>query len=727
MPAFDHSITETPTSNGTVVTARYLNSPNYDPQSNVCACLHWVFLLYSPERNHARAYLLRDAIELFLDFRHLHNSNNPEPLHIKKYTDINSEIFNRYVEYMRDLKQTMAKPEILKSAIKLVAEDTGKLPLLTLPIVPMGERKGKNAPLSSEGLKSLEYALTSHINLLWEKFTFRDEVEDAQPYTAAEINELLWPTATRVKVLQSWHYFQTNNLKPRRTMWISRLSASPDPALQALANDPDTLTSSLKAIYQQEVDQLPEFDTSKDPLAGVALSFWAIDYPRVVKTFLVHGYPLEMSLEVLYDEHRNPSLQRLDDFRDDVIKLILYRFTIGNRMHALRVPTVDQVLGMYFPTLLDMTALLLFMMLQSGWNKETALSVDKDNFESLLTGTIEEAVRIVFAEKTRSQGQSKPYTTAKRMELPTSSEDPYSFYNLIRLAKYLSEPLSQYPIDQIPQYMTEEQMNPMFLCMRPREDWSRGGRLTSISHPKTFRICVQQFLALYDVVDEGKRLTNAASLTRRLRPTWLLHKKQDNPVAILSVTMGHVSRDTTDIFYDNSAAAHGERLKRLRSELEAVIDLLRARKYKGLLGKHAQAQASEKWKIFHIPGLEKPLWACADQTKPNWVGSEIIASTGRKCWKIKECIFCSQFRVFQDSLPYLIERESHLSALLESGEGGFTSRFAKEREAIDYILSEWGNDKEVEQAGQYRLLNIPLLPRDLDLLEIIFESEEHNV
>ncbi len=727
MSSFDHSITETLTSSGAVVPARYLNNPNYDPQSNVCACLHWVFLLYCPERNHARAYLLRDAIELFLDFRHLHNSNNPELLHIKMYTDINSEIFNRYVEYVRDLKQTLAKPEILKSAIKLVAEETGKLPLLTLPIVPMGERKGKNAPLSSEGLNSLEYALTSHINLLWEKFTFRDAVDKAEPYTAAEINDLIWPTPTRVRILQSWHYYQVNNLKPRRSSWIARLAASSDPTFRALANDPDTFTASLKAIYKQEVDQLPEFDTSKDPLAGVAMSFLAIDYPRAVKTFLVHGYPLEMSLDVLYNEHRNPSIQRLDEYRDDVIKLILYRFTIANRGDVLRVPNVDQLLGMYFPTLVDMTAVLLFMMFQSGWNKETALSLDKDNYESLLTGAIEEAVRVVFAEKARSQGQSKPYTTAKRIELPTSSDDPYSFYNLIRLAKYLSEPLSEYPIDQIPQYMTDDQMNPLFLCMRPREDWSRGGRLTSISHPKTFRICVQQFLAQYEVVDDGKRLTSASSLTRRLRPTWLLHKKQENPVAILSVTMGHVSRDTTDIFYDNSAAAHEERLKRLRSELEAVIDLLRARKFKGLLGKHAQALASQQWKIFHIPSQEKPMWACADQKKPDWVGSEIIASTGKKCWKIKECIFCSQFRVFQDSLPYLIERESHLSELLESSQGGFTSRFAKEQEALQYILDEWGDDDEVQEAARYRRRNSPLLPRDLDLLEIIFESEEYNV
>jgi hypothetical protein len=727
MSVFDHSITETLTTTGRTVQAKYLNNANYDPQSNVCACLHWVFLLYSPSRNPARAYLLRDAIDLFLDFRHVHNSNNPELLHINMYTDINSEIFYRYIEYIRDLGDTPAKPEILKSAIKLVAEETGKLPLLTLPIVPLDEKISKNTPLSAQGFETLEYALTKHTNLLWEKIVFREAVESAQPYTADEINEQIRPARTRLRVLQSMHYFRTNKIQPRKPTWVTRLSESPDAELSKLANDPDTALQKLQSIYLREIDHIPEFDASHDPLAGVPMSCWQPDYPRVIKTFLLHGYPFGMSLDYLYEELRRKNLNTIEVGCQDVIKVLLYRFTVANRKEGLFLPMVDEVLALYYPTVVDMTAILLFMMFQSGWNKETALSLDKDNFEHLLTGTIEEAVKVVFAEKVRSQGQGRPYETATRIEIPTSSSDPYSFYNLIQLARYLSEPLSSYPIDQIPVDMTDDQMNRLFLCLRLREDWSRGGRLTSISHPKTFRICVQHFLAQYEVIDNGKRLTSASELTRRLRPTWLLHKKRDNPVAVLSMTMGHVSRDTTDIFYDNSAASQEERLQRLRSELEAVIELLRARKFQGMLSKHAQALASQMWKVFHIPGQEKAMWACADQKKPNWVGSEIIATTGNKCWKIKECIFCSQFRVFKDSLPYINERESHLNELMETGSGGFSSRFLKELEALRFILDEWGDYDEIKEASRYRRNNGPLLPRDLDLLEIIFESEEYNV
>ncbi|KPX16309.1 Uncharacterized protein ALO71_00924 [Pseudomonas amygdali pv. dendropanacis] len=722
--AANASITSVMTSNGKEVPCRYLDSPNYSHSSNVCLCLHWVHLLYCPTRNSARAYLLRDAIELFLDFRNVHNSVNPEPLQIHNYTDINSEIFIRFIEYVQDVGETLAKPELLKSAIKLVSEETGKLPLLTLPMVPMGVKKAKNEPLSKEGFDTLEYALTKHTNILWDKFAFREEVANAQPYTLEEVLHVVRPLPTKARLLQSFHYHKTNDLSINKNKWVALFLKSPDPAIAELGKDPATALKKFRAIYADNVHKLPANGGDTDPLERVPMSFWEVDDARAVKTFLVNGYPFKIPLDDLYNDYR--FLYNVDGASEDVVKTLLHRYTSANRGDGLTLLSVDDLLARYYPSLVDMTALLLFMMFQSGWNKETALSLDKDNFEHMLTGTIEEAVKVVFAEKERSQGLNKPFHSAKRINMPTSSDDPYSFYNLIQLAKFLSAPLAEFPFDQVPGMITEDKMNPLFLCIRPREDWSRGGRLTSIAHPKTFRVYVKWFLAQYEVIDNGKRLTTAKELTRRLRPTWLLYKKKHNPIALLSMSMGHANRDTTDIFYDNSAVAHAQRLQRLRSELEAVMQLLRTRQFKGLLGKHAQAQASEKWKVFHIPGQEKALWACADQTKPDWVGSEIIATTGKKCWAIKECIFCSKLRIFEDSLPYIIERESHISELLESGEGGFTSRYTKELEALQFILDEWGDEDDILGANKYRKRNGPLLPRDLDILEIIFESEDHH-
>lgn len=162
MTAFNHAISEVECVSGMRIGCRYLMSPNYRPTSNVCLCLHWLFLLYSPSRTHPNGYLLRSGIEHFLDYMALHNQNNPKPLHIVKYTDINTEIFTGFINYLNDNKINLASAEKLKTAMTAVAKETGKLPLIALPIVPVQKSNGSQ-PLSSEGFESFQLALTQHI------------------------------------------------------------------------------------------------------------------------------------------------------------------------------------------------------------------------------------------------------------------------------------------------------------------------------------------------------------------------------------------------------------------------------------------------------------------------------------------------------------------------------------------------------------------------------------
>lgn len=731
MTAFDHSITEVETIAGMRIECRYLVSPNYTPSSNVCKSLHWLFLLYAPHRTHPNGYLLRSGIEHFLDYMAIHNIANPEPLHIKKYTDINSEVFIGFVNYVRDKKVPVACAEKLKTAMTVVARDTGKLPLIALPIVAMDRKRG-SPPLNSDGFESFELAITTHIAEVLRKLKFRAEVEKAEPYDAATVMEEARPALTK-ELLFKWHKHQlTKKHKAKQDSYYRRFNKCLDPEINALVDDPMGISKFIEIYHRDNtnnVETKKEKQEEADLPESKGFTNWNVDYARILKTFITHGFPFKFSSDELYNKYRQRTVTTVPEDCDDIIKILLHRLTWANRRaQNNQLLKLDDVLALYYPTITDMTAVLMFMMFQSGWNKETALALDQDNFEHMLTGAIEEAIKVVFSEKNRSQGVGKPFDAPKRINMPTRNDDPFSFYNLIQLAIELSSPLADYPFDVTTVLAPEEKMNPMFLCIRPWGEWVKGGRHTSIANPKTFRVGVQQFLKQYEVIDDGKRLTMASELTRRFRPTWLLYKKKHNPIALLSMTMGHGDRETTDIFYDSSSAAHHERLQRLRSALEEVVKLLRTRQFKGLLGKQAQAEASANLKIFHIPGKSRALWGCANQLKPDWVGSEIIASTGRKCFAIKECIFCSQMRVFEDSLPYLMDRASHLEELLgDAVESGFSSRLSKELEVLQFILDEWGDEDEVTSAARYRRRESPLLPRDLSILEIIFESEEYNV
>jgi hypothetical protein len=106
--------------------------------------------------------------------------------------------------------------------------------------------------------------------------------------------------------------------------------------------------------------------------------------------------------------------------------------------------SLDEHLALYHPTAEEMAAIALLMMLQAGWNKESVMDIDKDNFEHGLTATIEENQKIIFSEKFRSQGRDVPYENPKKVIALSDSENPYSLYNLIALAKDFSAPLASY-------------------------------------------------------------------------------------------------------------------------------------------------------------------------------------------------------------------------------------------------------------------------------------------
>lgn len=714
-------------SKGKVITCRYLKSPYFSMTNELCKSLHILFVSYSSDVHYSNIYSLRSGIELLLEFVSGVNARNPHQLQIKKYTDINTEVFRGFQDFIAREKHTPNNAVSLKAAFSKVG-DMGILPRLILPAIDIVSKK-KTEPLFKDGFDTLQKACSTHITGLYKKLIFREQVEKAKPYVASEVMAEIRPTPTRKRLLEWQKHVDVMKRDAKRKTYHYRFARCPDPEIRALAEDPDGVKK-FKAIYEAERAHI-EFDGLTDPFDKGAKK-WVMDYARALKTFLVNNFPFDGSHEDIAKKYAIAQILKLEDDCDDIIKIILYRTSVANQKNRVKaqILTVDEILGLYYPTVEDMTALLTFMMFQSGWNKETVLSSDQDSYEHPLTGVIEEAVKVVYSEKNRSQNNDKPFEKPKRIHLPSRNDDPLSFYNLVGLCQRLAEPLAIHPLDLIGATAEEDKMNPLFYCIRMKGDWFKGGRYTSIGYTPTFLSGIRLLLRMYEVVDNGKRLENAGELTRRLRPTWLIHKKKNNPIALLSTTMGHSDRDTTDIFYDDSGAARQERLQRLRSELEEIIRLLRARQFKGMLSKHAQAEASAQLKIFHLPGHEKPLWGCAGQDGADYPGAELIASTGKKCYSIPNCIFCSQMRVFQDTLPFLIERASHLQEILDEGdirETGFDTWFTKELEAIHYVLDNWGDEDDIKAAARYRRRRTPLLPRDLKILEIIFESEDYNI
>lgn len=727
-PATESSYELAPTTDSQPIPCDYQGHPFWDKQSPLCLSLHLVFVKYAATHRRISGYGLRQAIKLFFDFAKDFNERNPESLRLKYLTDISAEVFNNFRTFLLANQEKKENASKLKSAITLISKETDLLPQIQLSPIT-GKDQKKTLPLVGETYEMLASALKTHVDTLYEKLAFRETVAAAEPYVFDDVIQTYTPNHTRENIFKWAQYRREHKLKIATRMVADKIKHTNDPELAALMDSPDLL-GEFNNLYEARSDCY-RFESPTDPFVHNSLWHWDADESRVHKTLLKHGYPMDLSLDSIATTYAPKYLMSKGDCQD-IIQLLLFRW---NRVGAKRlikhpVRPWDDVLGAYYPTMVDMSCIILFAMLQSNWNKESVLCVDGDNMEHPLTGAASESQVIVQSEKNRSQGLDKPYYAPKDVIASSNRNDKYSVYNLLKLAEKLSQPLVGYEFDVRPFGQEKVPYNDLFLCLRYYGSWpSKGGRHTAANNLKAFTRGVKDFLTLYPVYEKGARLKSAKDITKRLRPTWSLYQRKEKStgLGLLAMQMHHSDQNTTDVSYDSSGAAVQERYERLASEQEAILELLRKREFTGLLGLKQAPAIDVPMKVFHIPGHELPLWSCSNQRRPTWIGARNHVKEGDRCYSIRNCLFCEQCMIHEESLPYLMQRRIHVTELIDDQletDSDYSNSLETESSIISSILEEWNDDDAIKWAARYERRNPALLPRDLDFLQLIFEEED---
>lgn len=728
IPATDSAYELAPSTDSQPIPCDYQGHPFWDRQSPLCLSLHLIFVKYAATHRRLSGYALRQAIKLFFDFAKDFNERNPESLRLNHLTDISAEVFNNFRTYLLTNGEKKNNASKLKSAITLVSKETDLLPQIHLSAIT-GTAAKSTPPITGETYEMLVGALCTHVDSLYEKLAFREKVAAAEPYLFEDVIQTYTPNHTRENIFKWAQYRRDTKQKITSRFVEDKIKHSNDPELLALLDAPEHLIEFNK-LYEARPDCY-RFESPTDPFVHNSLWHWDPDESRVLKTLLTHGYPMDVSLETIATTYAPKYLVSRGDCQN-IVQLMLFRW---NRIGAKRliqypVRPWDDVLGAYYPTMVDMACIILFCMLQSNWNKESVLAVDGDNMEHPLTGAACESQVILQSEKNRSQGNDKPYYAPKDVITRSNRHDKYSVFNLLKLAEKLSKPLVGYEFDVRPFGQEKVDYNDMFLCLRYYGSWpSKGGRHTAANNLKAFTRGVKDFLTLYPVYEKGERLKSAKDITKRLRPTWALFQRKENKsgLGLLAMQMHHEDPSTTDISYDSSGAAVQERFERLASEQEAILDLLRKREFSGLLGEKQAPVIDVPMKVFHIPGHELPLWSCANQRRPTWSGARHHVKEGERCYSIKNCLFCEQCMIHEESLPYLMQRRIHVTELIEDRletDSDYSDDLETESSIISSILEEWNDDDAIKWAARYERRNPALLPRDLDFLQLIFEEED---
>ncbi|WP_164621213.1 hypothetical protein, partial [Pseudomonas viridiflava] len=116
---------------------------------------------YSLNAHFTNIYILRSGIELLLEFVSGVNARNPHQLQIANYTDINTEVFRGFQDFIAREKHSPNNAVGLKAAFSKTA-DMGILPRLILPVIDIVPKQ-KTEPLYKDGFETLQTACSTHI------------------------------------------------------------------------------------------------------------------------------------------------------------------------------------------------------------------------------------------------------------------------------------------------------------------------------------------------------------------------------------------------------------------------------------------------------------------------------------------------------------------------------------------------------------------------------------
>lgn len=652
-------------SDAKTISANYLEHPLFSFGSALCCALHYVFIKYVPGVSYSKGYELRSAIKVFLEFRDTHNSRLHPSLHLNSIEDLGVEQFRLFVDSLKRARKSLGSALRIRSALLKIAMHHDD----GLPLLALPgvriDSEKPREPLSDVADEGFYASMRSEVDEIRRKLEFREEVRAAKPYSSEEVKS----------------------------------------AIRTLMHEP----------------------------SGDEARPFQLNPARALRTLFEAGYPFEISQEayksILINRKLTRWVKQITEPSDFVLSFCLPFFYPVLRNRTPDALSYFELMSLYYPTSHNQASLALFIQRQSGWNKETVIAIDKENFVHPLSEVANSDVVMIVSEKRKSQSARKNYESPKLIWAISSRSNKYSIFNLIELSKELSDPLAALvdSSDRIPG--DDAKRTSVFLCLTDKiHDWAikdngRDVRVKSLDTQSYWNRGVSSFLRKHQLVDHGVLLASAGDLEGRLRVTWVYSnaKRKKYPLSLRALQLGHESIETTTVHYDSSVMAVKDQKARFRTIQEDLIQGFRNDKFNGVLGSASRVKPKDAtFRIFTIVGNERALWACTDSSKPDYPGSSKLARH-EKCTRLDKCMFCSRVYILGDSLPFIMERLSTLQRAVESNEN-LLIQYKDEIEILEYILRNWGDESAIADALVYLRRATALLPFDMRSLVAYLED-----
>jgi len=702
-------ITKVQCTDGQFISIEFMAEAAYKQNKKIASLLVDVCSLTIENRGYTGARRIVLASKAFLKYLSAVNKERINTQAYTCYSDLDAQVFRAWYMFMtRTESSNLAWRYFcaLRSGLKKFHETTD---IYTLPPMPSIRKPETNPtePLDNDGVDQLIKALRKEVDLLYAKVEFREKVDSTGQVIQHSSQDFDDKNKYSLENIAAAFHSHKNRQYGVIRKWIGIYNDNHSKYV-----DPENFIEELKH-GEWQARALKGRSPGK-----ITMSNMEIPIEDAITTMIQHNYPMEMEFDDLIKNHainRHHELHtKMNKTTFDLLKL---------KTQKSSYYSMQEILDSYFTTAKDQTILLIFIMLQTGWNKEVVLSIDRDTFEHSLGKSIDSNTTLIESFKGKGQSDSSaPYNNEKFFYAASHKDNKYSSYNLIKLAIRLSTPFYNKFSDADHQKNIDR--NHIFLFLNTANRWATDGRTNSLLSNKAQIRGIKEFLAEHKISSHEHRIKTRDDILKRLRPTWLILKKQEQtvPQDHLQLLMGHSSKDTTDIFYDSTSTATYPRKIKLSDELAKVTEMLKTSGFKGKLSNNllrlkAKNNKSKSGLLFSDPVRNKPIIFCKNSFRPDWNGFEKFIIPDSQCFYIHKCLFCSQCVVTKDTLPYLIDREIYIDQQERSlSSFEYSTLFGDEHNIITYILGSWPDQDDIEEAEEFQEANAPLLPSDLKLL-----------
>ena len=365
----------------------------------------------------------------------------------------------------------------------------------------------------------------------------------------------------------------------------------------------------------------------------------------------------------------------------------------------------NDVLNYLYPSFSEAYCIRWAIELEAAWTPDIVKNIDINDFEIWFPNNSSKTTLVHSRKCKGQQSESAIDVIDKSLVWPSNKENLNSAINLIKLwIKRTSRLRKGIHYKNITDQIGAD---PFLIYLNDFSNFSNAKSTMLAMHPKAINRECPETRKRYQQKVLGFNFDE-----RQLKPTSLyLTEKNKSLSPIMQVALlGHSDSSLTDEYYKDDAHFQQIRKEKLAEELNAIERSIKDNSFRATLVplRSKKTLQDQIITIFTEHAGESPLSVCKDPNKPDWSNDSKIDTP---CHMFNKCLNCSQATVFEDNIPFIVDRFLYLKQQRSClREDVFGKLYEDEFIASKEVIESWPYQDQIQEAMDRTFVEGYLLP-----------------